>query len=211
MSNLCVIFDLDGTLVDSETIGTEALVELLPDLDIPIETLIDDYRGQKMADILADVERRLNRELPEGFEHTYRDHASARLRTHLKPMPGVVEMLGQLSQPLAVASSAPPAKIRLALEVCDIDHHFGDKVFSCYDINAWKPNPSIYLHTAQAMGVPPERCIVVEDSDVGVAAALGAGMRVLRYRFPHDLPEVIEFHEMRQLPSLLQEVSAKLP
>ncbi len=210
MSNECVIFDLDGTLVDSETLGTEALLELLPELDTPLETLITAYRGQRMATILADVERRLNRKLPDGFEHVYREHAAARMKTHLKTMPGVAEMLEQLTQPLAVASSAPPAKIQLALQVCGIAHHFGDRVFSCYEIHAWKPDPSIFLHTARAMNVPPHRCIVIEDSEVGVAAALAAGMRVLRYRFPHASTEVIEFHEMHLLPSLLREVSADL-
>lgn len=210
MSNVCVIFDLDGTLVDSETLGTEALMELVPDLNEPLETLIDAYRGQRMATILADVERRLNRKLPDGFEHHYRDHASARMQTHLKPMPGVVEMLKELTYPLAVASSAPPAKIQLALEVCGIAHHFGENVFSCYDINAWKPDPSIFLHTAQAMNVAPHQCVVIEDSDVGVAAALAAGMRVLRYRFPHASSEVIQFPEMHLLPALIREVSADL-
>ncbi|PQO42697.1 HAD-IA family hydrolase [Blastopirellula marina] len=210
MSNVCVIFDLDGTLVDSETLGTEALLELVPDLNEPLETLIDAYRGQRMATILADVERRLNRKLPKDFEHHYRDHASARMQTHLQPMPGVVEMLQELTYPLAVASSAPPAKIQLALEVCGIDHHFGENVFSCYDINAWKPDPAIFLHTAQAMNVSPGQCIVIEDSDVGVAAALAAGMRVLRYRFPHASSEVIQFPEMHLLPGLLREVSATL-
>ena len=207
MSNLCVIFDLDGTLVDSETLGTESLLELLPELDAPLETLIAAYRGQRMATILADVESRLNRKLPAEFEHHYRAHASARMRTHLKPMPGVLEMLEQLTFPLAVASSAPPAKIQLALNVCGIAHHFGENVFSCYEINTWKPDPAIFLHTAQALNVPANQCVVVEDSDVGVAAALAAGMRVLRYGFPHASSEVIEFHEMPVLPSLLQELS----
>ncbi|RCS41196.1 HAD family hydrolase [Bremerella cremea] len=210
MSNLCVIFDLDGTLVDSETLGTESLLELLPELDAPLETLIAAYRGQRMATILADVERRLNRKLPADFEHHYRDHASARMRTHLKPMPGVVEMLKQLTFPLAVASSAPPAKIQLALNVCGIDHYFGQNVFSCYEINTWKPDPAIFLHTAHAMNVTPQQCVVVEDSDVGVVAALAAGIRVLRYGFPHTSPEVTEFREMKRLPSLLQELSLDL-
>ena len=96
-------------------------------------------------------------------------------------MPGVVAMLNQLHLSRCVASSAPKPKIQLALNVCGLAPFFGTDVFSCYEIGAWKPDPAIFLHAAQAMNRSAEQCLVVEDSDVGVAAAVAAGMRVLRY------------------------------
>lgn len=204
MPKQCVIFDLDGTLVDSEMIGIESLVHLVPELDQPLQTLVVAFRGMRMADILAEVERRIGRKLPEDFADTYRADTSARLVTNLKPIPGVTEMLTQISLPMAVASNAPPAKMQLALSVCGLTHHFGENVFSCYDIGVWKPQPDIFLHVAQAMNYSPDQCVVIEDSEVGVAAALAAGMKVLRYGLPHESPEVTHFDQMHQLPEMLQ-------
>ncbi|PQO29130.1 haloacid dehalogenase [Blastopirellula marina] len=181
MSDSCVIFDLDGTLVDSETLGSQALLDMLPELDEPLAIISERYRGQRMANILADVQQRLGRKLPENFENEYREYAASRIEAELKPMPGVVAMLEQLHLARCVASSAPKPKIQLALNVCGLAPFFGSDVFSCYEIGAWKPDPAIFLHAAQAMSMTARECIVVEDSDVGVSAAVAVGMRVLRY------------------------------
>lgn len=181
MSDPCVIFDLDGTLVDSETLGSQALLDLLPELDEPLSIISERYRGQRMANIMADVEKRLGRKLPDNFENHYREYAASRIEAELKPMPGVVSMLEKLHLSRCVASSAPKPKIELALSVCGLAPFFGRDVFSCYEIGAWKPDPAIFLHAAGAMQVTVSQCVVVEDSDVGVSAAVAAGMRVLRY------------------------------
>jgi len=210
MSDPCVIFDLDGTLVDSETLGSQALLDLLPELNEPLPVLAERYRGQRMANIMADVEARLGRKLPENFENDYRDYAASRIEAELRPMPGVVAMLEQLHLARCVASSAPQAKIQLALNVCGLASFFGSDVFSCYEIGAWKPDPAIFLHAAEAMNVTAERCIVVEDSDVGVAAAVAAGMRVLRYDPAggyRSSPEVQCFGHMDQLLGLVIEAA----
>lgn len=181
MSDPCVIFDLDGTLVDSETLGSQALLDMLPELDEPLAIISERYRGQRMANIMADIQQRLGRMLPENFENEYREYAASRIEAELRPMPGVVAMLERLHLARCVASSAPKPKIQLALNVCGLTPFFGSDVFSCYEIGAWKPDPAIFLHAAQAMNVTARECIVVEDSDVGVSAAVAAGMRVLRY------------------------------
>ncbi|QDU74487.1 6-phosphogluconate phosphatase [Bremerella volcania] len=181
MSDPCVIFDLDGTLVDSETLGSQALLDMLPELDEPLAVISERYRGQRMANIMADVQQRLGRQLPDSFENDYRAYAASRIEAELQPMPGVVAMLEKLHLARCVASSAPKPKIELALRVCGLAPFFGSDVFSCYEIGAWKPDPAIFLRAAESMRVTAQRCIVVEDSDVGVSAAVAAGMRVLRY------------------------------
>ncbi|MFN3150920.1 HAD-IA family hydrolase [Bremerella sp.] len=181
MTDPCVIFDLDGTLVDSETLGSQALLDMLPELNEPLHVISERYRGQRMANIMADVEKRLGNKLPHNFENDYREYAASRIEAELKPMPGVLAMLEKLHLARCVASSAPKPKIELALNVCGLAPFFGRDVFSCYEIGAWKPDPAIFLHAAGEMQVTVERCIVVEDSDVGVSAAVAAGMQVLRY------------------------------
>lgn len=181
MANVCVIFDLDGTLVDSETVGTQAFLDLLPELSDPVEVLVRRYRGIKLSAILADIEHRIGKRLPDAFEESYRGRVSELFARGLKPMPGVTAMLDSLSCAKCIASSGPPAKIQQALEVSGLASYFGPCVFSSYDIGFWKPDPGLFLHAAQAMGFMPGQCAVVEDSDVGIQAAIAAGMKAFHY------------------------------
>ena len=105
----CVIFDLDGTLVDSEPAANRALLDLLPDLEEDVGQLVVRYRGQRLAWVLADVEQRLKRSLPADFEQRYRAHADALFETELKPMPDAEGMLAALRLPRCIASSGPRA------------------------------------------------------------------------------------------------------
>jgi beta-phosphoglucomutase-like phosphatase (HAD superfamily) len=72
MTGICVIFDLDGTLVDSEGLCNQAFLDLLPQLNDSVDSLTRRYRGQKFAKILADLEGRLCGSLPHSFEQHYR-------------------------------------------------------------------------------------------------------------------------------------------
>src|SRR5262249_28029536 len=99
----------------------------------------------------------------------------------------------------------PPEKIARALTVAGLAHFFKDNIFSSYDVGSWKPDPGLFLHAADKMAFPPERCVVVEDSDVGIEAALAAGMRALRYGPSNDdsVTGAATFNDMAQLPYLL--------
>ncbi|GAB9129645.1 hypothetical protein BJA01nite_49140 [Bradyrhizobium japonicum] len=109
MPDICVIFDLDGTLVDSETLCNQAFLDLLPELSDPAEVLVKRYRGKKLSAILADIEHRIGGSLPDTFENNDRGRVSELFARDLKPMPGVVAMLDNLSHYKCVASSGPPA------------------------------------------------------------------------------------------------------
>ncbi len=205
MTRILVIFDLDGTLVDSETLCNQAFIDLLPALTDPVETLVERYQGQKLAIILRDLEHRLRITLPEGFEQSYRQRVAHLCTTELKPVPGVVQMLDALAHPFCIASSGPPEKIAHSLAVTGLAAYFGERIFSAYVVGSWKPEPGLFLHAAAAMGFAAEHCVVVEDSPVGLAAAAAAGMRALHYA-----PGVAAgtasntFSSMSELPSLLQ-------
>ena len=114
MAEICVIFDLDGTLVDSETLCNIAFVDLLPELNESVEQLVHRYRGQKLSGILSDLEDRTGQKLPRTFETTYRARVSELFEQSLAPMPGVVKMLESLDRPKCIASSGPPQKIEHA-------------------------------------------------------------------------------------------------
>jgi len=80
MNNICVIFDLDGTLVDSEGLGNQAFLDLLPQLHDSLEALIERYRGQKLSSIMIDLENRLGLTLQDSFEQRYRQRVAERGR-----------------------------------------------------------------------------------------------------------------------------------
>lgn len=176
----CLIFDLDGTLVDSESLCNQAFLDLLPRLQDPLAVLTERYRGQKLAAILVDLAARLGAPLPADFELRYRSRVAELFEAQLKPMPGAEQLLQNLPLPFCIASGGPLPKIQQALEVSGLAPHVGEKrVFSSYSVGVWKPDPGLFLHAAAAMGFEPAACVVVEDSAVGVQAAQAAGMRAL--------------------------------
>jgi len=158
---------------------------LLPELIDPAEVLVKRYRGKKLSAILADIVHRIGRRLPDAFENNYRGRVSELFARDLKPMPGVVAMLESLSHSKCVASSGPLAKILQALEISGLAHYFGRHLFSSYDVGIWKPAPGLFLRAAQEMGFTPSQCAVIEDSDVGIQAAIAAGMKAFHY-LPND-------------------------
>jgi HAD superfamily hydrolase (TIGR01509 family) len=206
MKSLCIIFDLDGTLVDSEYLCNQAFLDLVPELNDTVETLTQRYRGQKLSLILTDIEQRIKHSLPVRFEADYRQRVSELFSIHLKPMPNVTEMLNSIRCATCVASSAPLAKIRQALQVSGLSNYFENRIFSSYEVGSWKPEPGLFQHAANIMRFTPEQCVVVEDSHVGIEAALAAKMFALHYR-PNEggpmLPGAITFNDMSEIPKLV--------
>ncbi|WP_150047286.1 MULTISPECIES: HAD-IA family hydrolase [Methylomonas] len=211
MTGICVIFDLDGTLVDSEGLCNQAFLDLLPQLDDTVDALTLRYRGKKLASILTDLEGRLCRKLPDGFELNYRQHVAELFCRELKPMPGVLEMLKTADFPKCIASSGPLLKIRQALQVSGLSRYFDDNLFSAYDVGCWKPEPGLFRYAANAMGFMPSQCVVVEDSNVGIEAAVAAGMKAFRYVRNAEtascrIADEVLFDDMLQLPRLLTQL-----
>ena len=186
-----VIFDCDGTLVDSVTLATEVLVGYLAELGHGVSTsdVGEGFACGRMSEFLADLERGLGRALPEDFVGELRRRRDAAMRARLRPVEGARELLAGLTVPMAVASNGPREQTTLSLELTGLLPFFSDRVFSAYDVGSWKPDPGLLLHTATQLDVEPARCLVVEDAAPGVEAALAAGMRVLALcesRWPSD-------------------------
>ena len=200
-----IIFDMDGTLVDSEGLSARAFLELLPELPYDEAGMAARYRGRKLALIMAALEQEIGRELPEDFEPRYRAIVARLFDTELQPIPGAGEMLGALDIPFCVASNGPLFKMRQALGVTGLSRFFEDRMFSAYDVGAWKPDPGLFLHAAAAMAAEPAECLVVEDSWLGVEAALAAGMRACKLHddAPGTRPEVLRIEGLAELPPLL--------
>jgi len=181
-----LIFDCDGTLVDSEVLANEVLVEFVAQfgLSMSVDDAVRAYTGCKMADCIADLERLLGRSLPDSFVPDLRARTAAAFATRLKPMAGAREAILRLKVPFGVASSGPREKIELSLRTTGLFDLFERSIFSSYEVGFWKPDPRLFLHAAAVLGVAPERCAVIEDSVPGITASISAGMRTFAFD-PH--------------------------
>lgn len=204
-----IIFDCDGTLVDSERLGHEVLVEHVAQhgLKLTVEDAMTRFRGIKMAESIAQLEALLGRSLPDSFVPELRARMAQAFTARLQPVDGALELVRSLTLPFCVASSGPREKIELSLSVTGLLPYFTGRIFSSYEVGAWKPSPGLFIHTARAMNASPPHCLVIEDSLPGVEAGLAAGMQVVAYqpdaRDARIPPEVRAISSLRDLPALL--------
>ncbi|WP_030621106.1 HAD family hydrolase [Streptomyces achromogenes] len=179
-----VIFDNDGVLVDSEPISNRLLAGYLTELGHPTsyEDSIRDYMGSAMHRVHDLVLERTGRRLPKDFGEVFHARVFAAFERDLRPVPGVTDVLEKLAAdgvPYCVASSGSHERIRVGHRTTGLDRWFTDeRIFSSEDVGRGKPAPDLFLYAAQRMGVAPGRCVVVEDSPLGVQAAVAAGMDV---------------------------------
>ncbi len=177
-----VLFDCDGVLVDSEAITTEVLRGDLAARGLPlasgdIDTL---FVGGTMQGVMHTA-RAMGADLPDDWlDHIYPE-IFAQLDSACETVPGIVPVLDALDAAgigYGVGSNGPMAKMQVTLKRCGLWGRMEGRVFSAHDCAAAKPAPDVYLWAAGAMGVPPARCAVVEDSATGARAGAAAGMSV---------------------------------
>ncbi|MER6678402.1 HAD family hydrolase [Streptomyces sp. NPDC000983] len=179
-----VIFDNDGVLVDSEPISNRLLAGYLTELGHPTtyEESLRDYMGSAMHRVHDLVEARTGTPLPADFDDVFHARVFAAFERELKPVRGAEEVLAKLAAdgvPYCLASSGSHERIRVGHRTTGLSRWFEDgRIFSSQDVGRGKPAPDLFLYAAERMGVAPERCAVVEDSPLGVQAAVAAGMDV---------------------------------
>jgi HAD superfamily hydrolase (TIGR01509 family) len=187
-----VVFDLDGLLIDSEQVWDEARRELARERGGRwTETATRDMMGMSsiewsryMHDVVgvADPPGEISAQVVRRLERIYRND--------LPLFDGAVEAVERLAArwPLGLASSSNRELIDLVLELSGMQRFFRATV-SSEEVPCGKPAPDVYLETACRLGVAPDRCAAIEDSENGILSAKAAGMRVLAIpnpRFPPD-------------------------
>lgn len=179
----CIIFDCDGTLVDSEYLCNLGLEIKLREYGVKTSAneMMKIFRGCKLSTILDTLESQYNIKLRDDFIPAYRLLVDELFEKNLKPCKGVREILTEIVHPKCVASSGPLEKIIKALSTTGLLNYFNGNLFSSYDVGSWKPDPGIFLHAASQMGFQPHECVVVEDSPAGISAAKSAGMLAVLY------------------------------
>lgn len=209
----CVIFDCDGVLVDSETIGIRVLLDMTARYGVttPLAEAVEEFGGRRLREVIDVLQTRAHESFPTDLESQYRTRSYEVFQTEVVAVPGIKEVLDSLAVPFCVASSGPVEKIKLNLSNTGLLPYFTGRIFSAYDIHRWKPDPGIFLHAADRMGFAPHQCVVIEDSLAGVAAGVAGGFRVLGYARPHNASALeregaVVFFSMSELPLLLQYV-----
>jgi HAD superfamily hydrolase (TIGR01509 family) len=200
-----VIFDCDGVLVDSVGLAGEVLGEYLRDLgfDVTRQEATRRFGSGKMADYVSRFEAETGRRLPANFEQELRGRRELVFRQRLRAVEGASELVAQLAVPSCVASNGPMAQIEHSLRVVGLHERFEGRIFSAYAIRAWKPEPHLFLHAARALGHAPGDCAVVEDTELGLQAAVSAGMQAYAY-FPFGgEPQDPSVRTLRHLHDLL--------
>ena len=185
-----VIFDMDGVIVDTEKFYLDTLAKLFEaeGIEVPFEGLCVTVGAS-----YKDFKRNLVRWFELGGEHLTEDEALARYNVwEERNQPdfaallnhGVVETIAELKRRgvrVALASSSPMPNILLVLEVCGLSDAF-ELVTSGEQFHESKPNPEIYLHTLENLGLPAGDCCCVEDSVPGITAGKAAGLTVFAKR-----------------------------
>ncbi|MFF4575440.1 HAD family hydrolase [Streptomyces sp. NPDC001410] len=195
---LSVIFDLDGTLVDSEPNYYEASRQTLAEHGVLDFTWAEheSYVGISTLETVASLRERygLRATVDELFHATNRRYLElARAGTHAYPeMRKFVELLAAEAVPMAVASGSSPEAIEAILGGTGLDA-FLRIVVSADEVAHGKPAPDVFLEAARRLGTDPADCVVLEDAAPGAAAAHAAGMRCIAVPYVATQADAPEF------------------
>ena len=210
MTPKCIIFDCDGTLVDSEDITNRIIAEMASELGITMtgDEATAPFGGKPLNAVLYKMRELSGKEIPDDWLPRLIKKVSESWKTELNPVHGVRELLESLEIPICVASNGESIHIHQSLEMTGLRDFFDGNIFSASDIGVPKPAPDLFLYAAKKMGFKPEQCVVVEDSIPGVIAANRAKIRVyglvkLCSAEELDNAGAIPFTNMRDLPVLL--------
>lgn len=206
-----VIFDCDGVLVDSEPIALRVNVESFAEYGHTVteELIIHEFLGKSNDAILEIASTWIGAERALEWNTKFRRLYYDTLAEQVEAVDGIVEALDRIDIPMCVASSGTKQKMKITLGRTGLYERFEGRIFSATEVAHGKPEPDLFLHAACQLGVRPQACAVVEDSQYGVRAARAAGMRAFGYAGGMtpaawlEGPGTTVFHDMRELPALL--------
>ena len=214
-----VLFDCDGVLVDSEPITHRVLRDLLAETgwEMTHEECMGIFLGKAVRSETARIEAHTGRPLTDAWMADFYARRNVALAAELQAIAGAAEAVAAVHERLqgriACASGADRQKVELQLAKTGLAPLFAGRVFSGHEMPRTKPAPDVYLAAAAALGVPPARCLVVEDSATGVTAGVAAGATVVGYSPGgpgHDVAEALRaagarkiITHMGELPGLL--------
>lgn len=191
---MLIIYDCDGTLIDSEGIACSVCAEALSGLGVPYskEMFAERYAGKPARETWQEVVSRYGVTLPEGFNARINAEIHRRLDAGVLAVDGARDAVIALAGPRCVASSTGLVQLRKNLATAGLIDLFDPHVFSVSQVKRGKPAPDVFLFAASQMGFDPAETIVIEDTVPGVTAARRAGMRAIGFTGAHHGGDGIE-------------------
>jgi HAD superfamily hydrolase (TIGR01509 family) len=172
------IFDMDGTIADSEKIAQKVTIDFFKDRGIIINKKEQkDVFGLNWKDLVREVLERNGMEYSQTLKDTLKERYVRNMKKQVEAVPGVYDLLDFLKRKtkLALATNSRMREVDIICSRLNFNRFFELKLARDHVKNA-KPDPEIYLKAASTLGAEPEECIVFEDSVVGIKAAKSAGM-----------------------------------
>ena len=209
-----IIFDCDGVLVDSERITAEVFSKVLNEecgLSLSLDVLLETFMGQSSQKCLTIIEEMIGQKPPLGLEARYQNEINNALQESVTAITGIEKALAELSIPYCVASGGTHEKMRTTLGKTNLLGQFEGKLFSTSDVPRGKPHPDVFLHAAKSMQcLDPNRCLVIEDSPLGVEGGIAAGMTVFGFADLIKKQKLIEsgaHHIITEMSNLAKEIT----
>lgn len=212
--NVGVIWDMDGTLVDTAVLHLKAWKRLGDELGRPFtDQDFADTFGKRNPEIIRPIfgdhltDGEVT-ELGERKENYYREDA----RHGIELLPGaraLLEGFNEFGVPQAIGSSAPRRNLELILELTGTFSLF-DAIVSAEDVTHGKPHPEVFVRAADKLGIEPTNCVVFEDAVAGVQAAKAGGMVCVAVRFVgHHSAEALDKAGADRVVECLTEVTVR--
>lgn len=194
-----IIFDCDGVLVDSEILTNTIFVNLLAEdgLLFSLDDFMKEFVGHTVIEAKRKMREQYKYQLTDEFVSKFYTAILKELALSLEPIQGIHEAIDKLNVPFCMASNGTPEKIEVMLKKTNLLDKFKGKMFPASLVANPKPAPDVYLLAAKTHNTPPANCLVIEDTSVGVTAAVSAGMTVFGFAAASN-------------PKLLKEAGAKL-
>ena len=206
----CIIFDCDGTLVDSEPLTNKVIAKMARELGIEMtwEEATRAFGGKTIDAVVYGMKELSGDDLPDDWVSRLVQNVSEAYKYGLVPMDGISEVLDSLKIPICVASNGRPGHVENSLKLTGLYKYFEGRVYTASEVSNPKPAPDLFLYAVGKMGFSKEQCVVIEDSIPGVTAAVRAGIRVLALVKMSTEKELVQagaepFTNMRELPNLL--------
>ena len=185
-----VLFDCDGVLVDSEAITCGVLRDMFEEQGwrMTLAECMQRFVGHTVKSQREVIEANTGVPLTDEWLQQFFARRNERLDAQITAIEGIHDAVAHLHDHcdgrIAVASGADRFKVEMMLRKVDLHRFFEGRIFSGHEMPRSKPHPDVYLAAAAHLQVAPERCLVVEDTTVGITAGVAAGTTVWAYAPP---------------------------